>query len=177
MGSRSTAVVLLAFALAGCEPATLGFPRVHASAASPDGRFVAAVRNHPTLDPPDQSLWLEPVGGPARQVLRLSADQDWCDTIVWAPDSTLVGFLIQEARLVVVRPESGQVVLDAWLVERSGSYPPLQKATDLAFLPDLTGVVFCPCPAAGGACGALRTVGLPDRPPQTSPDQGKGRST
>lgn len=169
MGSRSTAAVLLAFALAGCEPATLGLPRVHASAASPDGRFVAAVRNHPTLDPPDQSLWLEPVGGPARMMLRLSADQDWCDTIIWAPDSTLVGFLIQEARLVVVRPESGRITFDAWLLDPSGAYPPPQQATDLAFLPDLSGVAFRPCQRQGNGCGGLTTIpverGLSGRAP------------
>lgn len=158
MGIRSSALVLLAVALAGCQPTTLGLPRVHASAASPDGRFVAAVRNHPTMDPPDQSLWLEPAGGSARMVLRLSADQDWCDTIVWAPDSSLVGFLIQDARLVVARPATGQVVFDAWLVDRLGAYPPAFKAVDVAFLPGASGVAFRACPRPRGDCGALQTL-------------------
>lgn len=164
----------LAFPLVGCvlltgcfscKPIDLGFPRVHASAASPDGRFVALVRNHPTMDPPDQSVWLGPAGGSARMVQRLSGDQDWCDTIVWAPDSSLVGFLIQDARLLVARPATGQVVFDAWLVDQLGAYPPPFKAVDVAFLPDGSGVAFRPCPRSGGDCGTLRIQSL-TAPPQ-----------
>lgn len=155
---RFPACILLTLTMTGCKPATLGLPRVHASSTSPDGRFIAVVRNHPTLDPPDQSLWLEPAGGPARMVQRLSADQDWCDTIVWAPDSSLVGFLIQDARLVVVRPESGRITFDALLLDSSSACPPPQKATELAFLPDLSSIAFRPCPRKGDDCGDLTTV-------------------
>ncbi|MGV8039238.1 MAG: hypothetical protein AB2L07_03905 [Thermoanaerobaculaceae bacterium] len=162
--------------LTACDPATLGIPRVHATATSPDGRHVATVRNHPTIDPPNQSLWLDSDGGPARMVLRLSADQDWCDTIVWAPDSSLVGFLIQDARLVVARPTTGQVVVDAWLVDSPGAYPPPQRAAELEFLPDGSGVSFRPCPAAGGACGPRRALGLPARTPPEQPTQDLARS-
>lgn len=174
---RFPACILLTLTMTGCKPATLGLPRVHASSTSPDGRFIAVVRNHPTLDPPDQSLWLEPAGGPARMVQRLSADQDWCDTIVWAPDSSLVGFLIQDARLVVARPATGQVVVDTWVVDRLGAYPPAQKAIDLAFLPDLTGVAFRACPRAGGECGALGILALPICTPPAPPARTGERPT
>ncbi|HPS78558.1 MAG TPA: hypothetical protein PLS53_10430 [Thermoanaerobaculaceae bacterium] len=164
---RLSALLLVALSVAGCKPITLGLPRVHVSATSPDGRFTATVRNHPAIDPPDQSLWLGPTGGSARMLCRLSADQDWCDTIVWARDGSLVGFLIQDARLLVACPSTGQVVFDTWLVDRSDGYPPARKVAEVGFLPDGSGVAFRPCPRLGGDCGALQTARLampaPDR--------------
>ncbi|HPS79964.1 MAG TPA: hypothetical protein PLS53_17540, partial [Thermoanaerobaculaceae bacterium] len=102
-------------------------------------------------------------------VQKLAGDQDWCDTIVWAPDSSLVGFLIQDARLLVARPATGQVVFDAWLVDRLGAYPPAFKAVDVAFLPDASGVAFCPCPRSGGDCGTIRTQSLTTPTPARLP--------
>jgi len=59
---------------------------------SPDGRVVAFVRNHPNVDPPDQSLWLKDSNGRATELTRLAPDADWCNLIVWSSDSTRVTF-------------------------------------------------------------------------------------
>lgn len=57
--------------ITGCTGEQWGFPRVPVRAASPDGRFVAYVKNHPSTDPPDQTLWLQ---SPTGRDASLSAD-------------------------------------------------------------------------------------------------------
>jgi len=62
---------------AGCSSYQLGLPRVAAARQSPDGHYRAIVRNHPSIDPPEQSLWLgADDGSDAEQILKLSGDQD-----------------------------------------------------------------------------------------------------
>jgi Tol biopolymer transport system component len=101
------------------------------SATSPDGRRVAFVRNHADIDPPNQSIWVSELGSGARRIAQLGPDSDWCNTIVWSPDSTTVAFLIQDARLITVDAASRQMVSDKWLTPWEGEYPPYQMAVDL----------------------------------------------
>jgi len=84
------------------------------------------VRNHPSPDPPEQSLWLGTGNGSdAEQIRKLSADQDWCHVIEWAGDSRSVAFLVQDARLILVDATTKEIRVDRWLVHQDG-YPPSQ---------------------------------------------------
>src|SRR5436190_21670515 len=93
---------------------------------SPDGHHRAVVRNHWTIDPPDQSIRLDD-----RQIKRLAGDQDWCNKIVWSHDSSTVAYLVQDARLIAVAAGSGKIVADRWLVDHR-DYPPREMACQLA---------------------------------------------
>ncbi len=75
--------------LTACGREVLGLPRASISVASPDQSAVAFVRNHPTIDPPAQSLWLRDEHGET-QLRQLAPDFDWCNTIVWSGDGTTV---------------------------------------------------------------------------------------
>lgn len=86
---RAAALLLLALTLA-CTPADLAFP-------SPDGTHTAFVRNHWSIDPPRQSLWVD-----GAHIVDLAEDQDWCRKVVWAADGATVTFLVKDEKPVVV---------------------------------------------------------------------------
>ena len=142
MKRLSMAVVLLA--LAACDAKMLGIPPVAVSAKSPDGRYVAFVRNHPTIDPPEQSIWL---GG--TQIERLGGDVDWCRRIVWSDDSSRVAYLIQDARLVVVDARSAKPVASVWLVPHD-AYPTSHAAECIKLTPE--GVQYDDCVRGTATC-------------------------
>lgn len=152
------ALVLLA--TSSCTRKQLGLPRTQVSAKSPDGRFVAFVRNHPNFDPPDQSIWLGPLDGRAKKLRHLAGDQDWCNTIVWSADSSTVGFLVQDARLITVDAVSGQIVSEKWLVDWRGEYRPSQMAEDLSLSPDGHSASFRVCEHRSGECSEIRTIAI-----------------
>jgi len=109
----------------------LGIPRVALEETSPDGTYVAQVRNHISIDPPLQSLWMaERDGRNATRVLKLSGDQDWCDQIVWSGDGSTVAFLVQGAWIVVYDAYTRQQRVREWLVEQDG-YPTLHEVREL----------------------------------------------
>ena len=159
--SRRSAVVrtaLLAALLAffwvegACSKRELGFPRVAVSRQSPDGRYRAFVRNHPSIDPPEQSLWLGAVDGSgAGQIRKLSGDQDWCNVVEWAGDSRSVAFLVQDARLIAVDPTTRRIAVDRWLVPQDG-YPPTQVVSALSFSFDGSSIRFRACRRPTGEC-------------------------
>lgn len=128
-------LALFAVALVACDKTLLGLPRVPLSVLSPDGRSVASVRNHVTIDPPDQSVWLDSNGETTR-LRRLGPDSDWCDTIVWSADSSTVAFLVQGARLITADRASHHVVSEKWLTDWRGEYPPYRAARDLRLSED-----------------------------------------
>ncbi len=136
---------------AACSRAQVGLPRVAASAASPNGRYRAFVRNHPNIDPPAQSLWLSSDVDGGAQVRTLSEDQDWCHVIAWAGDSQSVAFLVQDARLIVVDAVTRRTRADRWLVAQDG-YPPSQMVTELALSHDGMSVRFKECGRATASC-------------------------
>ena len=132
----------------GCDKELLGLPRVPVSVASPDGVAVAFVRNHPNIDPPSQSVWLQ-MGGDTTQLRRLGPDSDWCNTIVWSADSSTVAYLVQDARLLTVDRNSRRVVSEKWLTEWKGEYPPYRIAEDLTLSADGREAVFRDCKRPG----------------------------
>ena len=97
---RAAALLLLALAAAGCTPPDLAFD-------SPDGRHTAYVRNHWSIDPPRQSLWVDDA-----HILDLAEDQDWCRKIVWAEDGGTVTFLVNDEKPVVVDVAMKRIIDD-----------------------------------------------------------------
>lgn len=128
--TRAACVVACSI-IAGCSAQQLGFPRMPIQATSPDGTRVAFVRNYPDIDPPSQSIWVNDRGKDAQLIKRLGPDSDWCNTIVWSPDSSTVAFLIQDARLITVDAASLRIVSDQWLTSWKGEYPPHDMVTEL----------------------------------------------
>lgn len=92
---------------------------------SADGRFVAAVVNAPTLDPPRQSLWLSEVGESKRKLVDLAEDQESCSRVLWGQASwnpntdpiAIVAFAIDPPRALVVEAESRRILLDQRLTD------------------------------------------------------------
>lgn len=164
-GFRWSRFVLLAIAvtglLAGCSKRQLGLPRVALEQASPDGSVVAYVRNHMEIDPPSQSLWIRSAAG-RKKVLRLGADSDWCNTIVWSGDGSRVGFLVQDARLVVADAATAEIVWQGWLVgEEPRSYPTREQVFELALSDDGLQASFERCPRRGeGDCDLVEQITL-----------------
>ncbi len=155
------AITLAGLALAACSAKQLGLPRRQVEVASPDGRMLAWVANQMSLDPPAQSLWLGAHdGGEPKLLQRLAEDQDWCNQIVWSPDSSMVVFLVQDARAVVADAVRRQVLTEGWLVEPE-NHPTTSIASDVAFAADGSELVYRECPRSGGACSAERTFPLP----------------
>ena len=147
----------------GCTRQQLGFPRIAAEELSPNGYHLAWVKNHLSFDPPAQSLWIRDLRtNEARRVLLLSEDQDWCDTIVWAADSTAVVFLVQDVRAVVFDSQAGRILADEWLVTRDGSYPSTKCARAVSFGTDSRTLIFRECYRKGEGCSDWITLTLTD---------------
>jgi hypothetical protein len=139
-----TAVAVLLLS-AACSREQLGLPRIPVSATSPDGRFVAYVRNHPNLDPPSQTIWLKAVGRSAVKLRALGPDSDWCNTVVWSADSSTVSYLVQDARLITADARAERVVSEHWLTAWEGEYPPSRMARNLSLSADGQQARFLDC--------------------------------
>jgi len=128
-----------------CTAEQLGFPRVPVRAVSPDGRYVAFVRNHPELDPPNQSLWLGPIDGRAVQVQRVPPDAWTCERIAWAADSSRVAFVMAEAVVQVYEAASARRIYSGWVGRRSWDQPPGFILRDLSLTADGSAAIFREC--------------------------------
>ena len=101
---RSIAALLVGATAAGlcaCQRARDFLPSTHTVSVAPDGRTRAFVRQHFSIDPPADHLYVVPPAGTPRHLMALAPDQDWSRAIVWSPDSRRVGFLINDQRLAV----------------------------------------------------------------------------
>jgi hypothetical protein len=136
-------------------------PRIAVEVTSPDARYRAFVRNHASIDPPSQSLWITGERGEPNPVMRLAEDRDWCDSVVWSDDSRAVAFLVQGARLILVDAASRQVRVDRWLVDRRG-YPPSHVVTGLSLGQHGSEARFTDCVRGTAVC-VSRTERLDDR--------------
>jgi hypothetical protein len=136
---------IFAAAAIACEAAQLGWPPVPVSAPSPDGRVLAFVRNHPNVDPPDQSLWLQASDGTANEVARLAPDADWCNLIVWSSDSRRVAFLVSDAIVYVYDRQSQERVFAGFVGRRSWDTPPRYILRDLSLSDDGSSITFREC--------------------------------
>jgi hypothetical protein len=171
MGKRGVLLIAAGIVLAeACTREQLGFPRTPVSAVSPDGRFVAAVQNHANIDPPSQSIWLGPVKSFATRLQKLGPDSDWCNLIVWSPDSSTVSYLVQDARLITVDAQSARIVSEKWLTDWKGEYPPYRIVRNLALSADGHEAMFQDCRRRmtrgrgydheAVDCGAIRKVAI-----------------
>jgi len=136
---RTVTIFILCALLIGCTPPDRVF-------TSPDGRHRAVVHNHWTIDPPDQSIWVDD-----RMVKRLAGDVDWCNNVVWSSDSSTVAYLVQDARLIVVAADSSKIIADRWLVDHAGDAP-AQRACALALSANGRSVSYMPCDRDGKRC-------------------------
>jgi len=169
--------------LLACDAAQLGWPAVPLRVPSPDGRAVAFVRNHPDIDPPNQSLWLQASNGAATELTRLAPDADWCNLIVWSADSRRVAFLVSDAILYVYDGRSQAKVFSGFVGRRSWDQPPRYTLQGLALSSDGASVTFRECEhtwrpnpperqnargtrvhRAEGGCSDTRSVALDDVP-------------
>jgi hypothetical protein len=136
-------------------------PGVVLRSTSPDQSHVAIVRSHWALDPPKQSLWIadESEQDPVR-LRTLGEDSEWCDQIVWKPDGSEVGFVLNGRRLLLYDAERDELVREVALIDRelveSG-----RVAKNVRFSAEGTGIEIEICPAAGDSpCLEARRVGL-----------------
>jgi hypothetical protein len=176
-------VLVFAVATFACDATQLGWPRIPFRVPSPDGRVVAFVRNHPSVDPPDQSLWLQSSKGRATELARLAPDAEWCNLIVWSADSRRVAFLVSDAILYVYDGQSQGKVFSGFVGRCSWAQPPRYALRDLTLSSDGASVTFRECEhtwplnpperqnARGtrvhrveGGCSETRTVALADVP-------------
>lgn len=147
------AVAVCAVAISGCDRSLLGLPAVAVSATSPDGAVTAYVRNHPSIDPPSQSLWMRLADGRDVQASKLAPDQDWSNLVAWSADSTRAGFLVQDSRLALVDASSGRVLGWTHLVEDRLDYPTAEVARDLALSADGAHASYRVCKRASRVLG------------------------
>ena len=69
-------------------------PKIVMSLPSPDGRYEAYVEEHPSIDPPNQALFVEQSNKSYfMHIADLSEDIDSIKEILWSPDSEIVIFL------------------------------------------------------------------------------------
>ena len=68
-------------------------PNIIQAVTSPDQKFVAYVQEHPSLDPPNQALYVERSDKTHfLRVAKLAGDIDSIIKAVWSPDSQIVVF-------------------------------------------------------------------------------------
>lgn len=154
---RHAPFVVLVLISMSCSKANFGLPRIPLSSPSPDGRFIALVRNHVDIDPPNQSIWVGEVGAKPTLIERLAPDMDYCSTIEWSADSSTVAFVVRNGRLRVVDAASGETLFNEWVVEWSGEYPPAIRIKDLRLANDGRSASFRGC-RKNRECSELRTV-------------------
>jgi len=87
-----TVIMLAPFAY-GCVNAAITGPNIVQSAPSPDGDFEAYVEEGPSIDPPNQSLWVQRSDDIRFMLIAaLPEDVDAVDEIHWSPHSDIVVF-------------------------------------------------------------------------------------
>ena len=157
---RLVAPLVLLLCASGCSREQLGIPRIAAEHLSPTGQHLAWVKNHLSFDPPAQSLWIRDLRTEeATRVLHLAEDQDWCRTIEWAADGSVVVFLVQDARAVVFDLDSDRILTDEWLVSHE-SYPTKTYADAVSFGESGQSLVFRECQRNGDGCSDWITIQL-----------------
>jgi hypothetical protein len=87
------AMILIPLFGLGYVQAMLSGPEVVMEVSSPDGEFVAYVEEPPSLDPPNQSLFVER-GDKTHfmRIAKLAGDVDSIKDIVWSEDGDIVVF-------------------------------------------------------------------------------------
>lgn len=136
--------------------ATSGLGTV-AEAWSPDGASRVAVVSVFSAGPRRQAVLVE-TAGERVEVRALSADEQAGD-VVWSPDGSLAGVVVNGATLVAIDPAAPRVIYELALLEqRDGT----RMARGLGFSANTMAVTFDDCPRRGAGCRA-RLMALPAR--------------
>lgn len=156
---RATLLLVTGLAVGFIVGWWIGSPGVVVRSFSPNGQRVAEVRPRFAIDPPAHSLWVR-AEGKARptRLVDLGADVDWCNTIVWSPDSERVAFLVRGLRLEIYSFETRKVSKIP-LVEADG-YPGSFEARQVAFGADGREITFRTCRRNSDQCDNGRAVVL-----------------
>ena len=85
-------------------------------------------------------------GVPPTSLRTLFPDVEWCEQIVWSPDSQHVAFVVEEAEVEVYDTKAERLRPAIWLVPRRGEYPPAAVVRDLSLLSGGRAVTFRTCP-------------------------------
>ena len=152
---RAVPIALVVVAvLAGCHR-----EEVVVRAPSPTGGGEALVVERAWLDPPDQTLVLEPPDHRQRLVLRhLAPDGEACSEIAWSPDGGRVAFVVSGRQLLVYDSGGNPVTEVELLAPGSGRF-----ARHVALSADGRRVAFDACVPGGGeswTCDERRTQEL-----------------
>jgi hypothetical protein len=126
---NALAVLAVTGAAASCW---YGRGKVALEEAAPVGGGLAQVRDHMSIDPPRQTLWISD-SGPAslKRVFKLGEDTHGCSRIVWRPDGRRVGFLINDVELHLYDLQG--TLTDSLPLVEVGGYPGTREARDLAW--------------------------------------------
>lgn len=110
-------LILFAPFWAGHVKAVVTGPDIEQSVISPDGNFEAFVVNKPSIDPPNQHLYLRQLNilgrkngkGYNRKIAQLPEDVDRIEKIHWSPYSDVVVFQSYFSLIAVGLPDYGMV--------------------------------------------------------------------
>jgi hypothetical protein len=147
-------LLTVALAASGC-----GHKNVVLRTPSPDGQQAAEVRSHWALDPPSQSLWIQNEGEAPRKLAKLGEDSEWCEQILWRPDSSKVAFLINGVRLDVYDAKGANLIKQVSLVPPDRD-PGSRQARDVRFSPAGDVVEFRDCSRSQPDCKPLQRIVL-----------------
>jgi hypothetical protein len=76
----------------------------------------------------------------------LFGDVEWCEQIVWSPDSQHVAFVVEEAEVEVYDTQAERLHHAVWLVPRREEYPPAAVVRNLSLSSGGRAVTFRTCP-------------------------------
>ena len=128
-----------------------------AEAWSPDGGSRLYVMRAFSLGPKQQRLVLE-AAGQENDVRALFPD-DVPGEMVWSPDGSLAGVVVNGATLAVIDPAARRMIYELPLLEqRDGS----RMARGVGFSANAMAITFDDCPKRGAGCRP-RLVALPRR--------------
>lgn len=145
---------LIGFA-AGRATADVG---IVAEAWSPDGASRVTIARAFSTGPRKQAVRFES-GGEDIEVRALAPEEEPGD-VLWSPDGSLAGVVIDGAKLVVIDPQARRVIYELPLLEqRDGS----RMARGLGFSANAMAITFDDCPKRGAGCRP-RFMALPTRP-------------
>ncbi|MDQ3169343.1 MAG: hypothetical protein M3Q55_04265 [Acidobacteriota bacterium] len=127
-----------------------------AEAWSPDGGSRVHITRTFSLGPKQQRLMFE-AGGQESDVRALSPD-DAPGEIVWSPDGSLAGVVLNGATLAVIDPGARRMIYELPLLEqRDGS----RMARGVGFSANAMAITFDDCPKRGAGCRP-RLMALPE---------------
>lgn len=128
-----------------------------AEAWSPDGASRVSVERTFSTGPRTQAVRIAS-GGEDIEVRPLAAGEEPGD-VLWSPDGSLAGVVIDGATLVVIDPQARRVIYELPLLEqRDGS----RLARGLGFSANAMAITFDDCPKRGAGCRP-RFMALPTR--------------